>query len=595
MLGAVALVALGCLTTARSASAATGDSVHETDFSQSCASGIGVGVAYDGAGHLWVSCYASNPDLLRADAVTGVVDQTYNIEGGLGALAYDATRNALWAGPGCGSSSAIQLIQLDATKSVTGSSAAFTPGLPGCLDDGLAYDASDDTLYYSPDASTQIEQDKTDGTHLRTFSWTGSGCYNSGLAIGGNLLFQGSDGCSHVWVVDKNTLAPAFDFATGGVRDEGLSCDPNTFASQGKQVMWSKEAYSPNRAFAFEIPSGTCGAGGQPPPPPGDKAISATGGNTFTGTEPASVNGTVATFTDPDPASQASEYSATISWGDGNTSTGTISGPAGGPFTVTGSNTYADEGSYATSVTITDTDNTSNSATVTGTATVGDASLTPTGFISPGSVSGQSVHVSAGFTDANTTSTTADFTATIDWGDGSPASTGTVSGGGGSYSVTGSHTYAGTGYFTIKVHVADDGGSTADQQAKVLVYGTAAGGSFVISSQKAAAGTAVTFWGAQWAKLNPLSSPAPSQFKGFEDQPALGSCGVAWKTDPGNSTPPPPGPLPAYMAVIVSSSITSSGSVITGNTVSLVVVKTNPGYQPDPAYPGTGTVVAKIC
>jgi len=200
-----------------------------------------------------------------------------------------------------------------------------------------------------------------------------------------------------------------------------------------------------------------------------DQPISATGGLTFTGTEPASVTGTVATFTDPDPASRASEYSATISWGDGNTSTGTISGPTGGPFTVTGSNTYADEGTYPITVTITDTDNTSNSAKVTDTASVGDASLTPAGFTSPGSASGQTVSLNAGFADANTTSTTADFTATIDWGDGSPSSTGTVSGSGGSYSITGSHTYASTGYFTIKVHVADDGGSTADEQAKVTI------------------------------------------------------------------------------------------------------------------------------
>src|SRR5262249_41686581 len=88
--------------------------------------------------------------------------------------------------------------------------------------------------------------------------------------------------------------------------------------------------------------------------------ISANGGQAFTGTEPAAVSGTVATFTDPDPNASASanEYSASIDWGDGTTATaGTISGPTGGQFTVTGGHTYADEGSYQITVTITDTDN----------------------------------------------------------------------------------------------------------------------------------------------------------------------------------------------------------------------------------------------
>jgi hypothetical protein len=255
---------------------ATGDLVGTVTFSQDCGSGIGVGVAYDGAGHLWVSCTgSSNPDLLRASATTGIVDQTYNIKGGLGALAYDATRNALWAGPGCAGDGNVWLIQLDATKSVVSSASQWTPsaGAVSCLDDGIAFDASDDSVYYSSDLSTVIGQyAAVGGALIRSFPWTGAACYNSGLAIGGSLLFQGSDGCSHVWVVDKVTFAPAFDFSTivpgdPNFRDEGLSCDTETFAGIGKEVMWSKEAFSPNRASAFEIPPGTCGVGGATPTP----------------------------------------------------------------------------------------------------------------------------------------------------------------------------------------------------------------------------------------------------------------------------------------------------------------------------------------
>jgi hypothetical protein len=49
------------------------------------------------------------------------------------------------------------------------------------------------------------------------------------------------------------------------------------------------------------------------------------------------------------------------------------------------------------------------------------------------------------------------------------------------------------------------------------------------------------------------------------------------------------------MGVLVSSSLTSSGSTISGNTAHIVVVKTEPGYASDPGHPGMGTVVASYC
>ncbi len=99
------------------AHAATGDFVSEVTFSQDCQSGIGVGITYDGA-NLWYSCYASTTDLLRADPTTGVVTASYSIAGGLGSLAYDVTRNAIWAGWGNSadaSAANVRLIQLDAS------------------------------------------------------------------------------------------------------------------------------------------------------------------------------------------------------------------------------------------------------------------------------------------------------------------------------------------------------------------------------------------------------------------------------------------------------------------------------------------------
>src|SRR5205814_462229 len=78
-------------------------------------------------------------------------------------------------------------------------------------------------------------------------------------------------------------------------------------------------------------------------PPVVDPAVTASG-TPVTATEGRAFRGSVATFTDPDTTAAASEYSATIDWGDGSAvdTTPVISG-GGGSFTVTGSHTYAEE------------------------------------------------------------------------------------------------------------------------------------------------------------------------------------------------------------------------------------------------------------
>jgi uncharacterized repeat protein (TIGR01451 family) len=127
------------------------------------------------------------------------------------------------------------------------------------------------------------------------------------------------------------------------------------------------------------------------------------------------------------------------------------------------------------------------------------------------------------------------------------------------------------------------------------VGGTFVVGDLTVGNVGQSTGKSVTFWGAQWWKLNSLSGGAgPAAFKGFEDSPAQPVCGVNWTSRPGNSTPPPAA-IPAYMAVIVSSSITKSGATIGGDTLHLVIVRTDPGYEGNPGHAGTGTIVGVIC
>jgi uncharacterized repeat protein (TIGR01451 family) len=150
---------------------------------------------------------------------------------------------------------------------------------------------------------------------------------------------------------------------------------------------------------------------------------------------------------------------------------------------------------------------------------------------------------------------------------------------------------------TVSGHQPDPNSSNNSSSASAFVFCVVAGGgNFVIGDNNAAVGTSVTFWGAEWWKLNTLTGgAAPASFKGFAKSPPTATCGTDWTTSPGNSAPPPLGPLPSFMGVIVASSISQSGSTISGNTVHMVIVQTNPGYAPNPGHAGTGTVVAQIC
>lgn len=129
------------------------------------------------------------------------------------------------------------------------------------------------------------------------------------------------------------------------------------------------------------------------------------------------------------------------------------------------------------------------------------------------------------------------------------------------------------------------GGALADSGAP---------GTFVIGDQSTALGSQVTFWGAQWWKVNPLSTGlAPASFKGYADN-APATCGTPWSTAPGNSSDPP-ATVSGTIPVIVSSQISKSGPVISGDTQEIVLVAVDPGYAGDPGHPGTGTIVGYVC
>ena len=209
-------------------------------------------------------------------------------------------------------------------------------------------------------------------------------------------------------------------------------------------------------------------------------------------------------FTDANPAGVASDYTATIDWGDTSSSAGTVTA-AGTGFTVQASHTYADEGSYDVTVTVTSAGGSTTSAS--GHAAVADAPLTAgTLTITDGVEGATPAQLTFAFTDANPAAPVTDFTATIDWGD-TKSSAGTVTAAGSGFTVQASHTYTHAGTFTVTVTVEDEGGST-----------TAATGHTTIANSPLTAGKLTIGPGVEgvtpapltfgFTDANPLSTPA---------------------------------------------------------------------------------------
>ena len=136
---------------------------------------------------------------------------------------------------------------------------------------------------------------------------------------------------------------------------------------------------------------------------------------------------------------------------------------------------------------------------------------------------------------------------------------------------------------------------SAASAASQLIYGyPAGGGSFVIGNNNAILGGSVTFWGAQWEKLNSMTGgSSTASFKGFATGPTPPTVGATFTAAPGNSAPSPSA-VPTYIGIIVTSKVTKSGSNISGTIVALVVVKVDPGYEGNPGHAGTGTIVAVL-
>jgi hypothetical protein len=188
----------------------------------------------------------------------------------------------------------------------------------------------------------------TSSTYAQSVTYTASVTSGGKPATGGAITFlDGNTAVSPALAVNANGQA-SFRIAT-------LNAGSHTISA----------AYSGSPAGA-----GTTGFGasvGNTSLTINQAPLSATGVNSHA-TAGAPFTGTIATFTNPDPYGSAASYSAIITWSDGSTSNGTITGS--GTLTVQGSHTYDDPGTDAVSVQISHILGNTTTATVLATATV---------------------------------------------------------------------------------------------------------------------------------------------------------------------------------------------------------------------------------
>ncbi len=199
-----------------------------------------------------------------------------------------------------------------------------------------------------------------------------------------------------------------------------------------------------------------------------DSPISLTLNSGFSPPEGTPYGGVIASFSTPDSLSQATDYKALVSFGDGNQTAGQIiSTGTAGQFQVLASNTYLKQGQYPVNVVITSSGGSQVQAS--GTITVNPAPIT----VVPVAVSGMSKTqltglVVARFTTTNPGALASAYSSTITWGDNT-SSAGTIAvDPDGGFDVTGSHYYSEGGTYPIGVTVVNGSATSTVASSAVI-------------------------------------------------------------------------------------------------------------------------------
>lgn len=194
-------------------------------------------------------------------------------------------------------------------------------------------------------------------------------------------------------------------------------------------VLDSVERYEPSKLFGF--------------------------GTDFTVQEGTPFSGEVAKFKHADLSLGVINFTATIDWGDGTTTAGSVAaGSKPGLYKVLGTHTYAKALGFIHQVKISS--SAGEEITLAGDSGVDNAPM----LVAPKTVNADATIPFSGvigtFTDQNTLATAAEYKLVIDWGDGNAWSDGDVTtNSDGGFFMKGSHTYNSPGIYTMKMYLTD--------------------------------------------------------------------------------------------------------------------------------------------
>jgi len=234
-------------------------------------SGNGRAVAFDGM-DLYYTITASN-DIYKV-STSNVPLATIDTDVLYGSLSWDRSRGVLWGGTYDGSTEVHTIDPATGTETLMfdetafggiAADSAYGAGTENYID-GLAYDATDDTLWLSGDACATIYHVNIAGGLLGSFSVpmhpsTAAQGYSTGITVapGGYLeiaMQAGADLGPHVIAKvtkeDPSTIVYSFvALATNNPGVEGIAYDPNTYAPRA--VVWTNQFGAVNALTAFDV------------------------------------------------------------------------------------------------------------------------------------------------------------------------------------------------------------------------------------------------------------------------------------------------------------------------------------------------------
>jgi hypothetical protein len=312
VLGTAALAAQLTIGSAQPAAAAAGDLIADVVIPERYPTNVAPSVAFDGSRLFYVEYGGSVlhgidvPPAGATRAATGQVNTPIvGAPSGIMTLSYDAGRDAFWAVGGDGVSiyllskagSATLVFKVDPINDRP----QFQAG-QYATEVKIAYDGTDDTIWYSPDATRRIYHYQTSADIFGTATlvsatpfvdvglapndMTPQCGYNqsSGVAVGGAHLFISVAGCPYYFEYAKTgekvawyayNLAPGFN-------TQDMECDDRSYAVP---VFWIRDGFS-GHIRAFEQPAAdSCGFGGgaptTPPAPAGFPIVESLTPSTF--------------------------------------------------------------------------------------------------------------------------------------------------------------------------------------------------------------------------------------------------------------------------------------------------------------------------